>query len=269
MLRLNVVLRSLMTIAVVSSAPYVLGSESAPGADTTQSEPPALKSEIAQSRGLLAQLRYADLDQRMNAFQEAYRTGALDEFALLQEFTAFSIADPSMQGHFDAWVTAFPHSYAARLARGIYYFKSGIQTRGTRYAAHTTEQQMRGMKFYLDKAQPDLQASLALDAKPMVSYNYLIRIGMEIGQKESNRSLLDAALKLDPVALLARRPYLKSLETRWGGSLDQMLAFMDESRNAGLGNGQLAVLQQLIDAERQWLKRLPGGDESTVAASGT
>jgi hypothetical protein len=160
-----------------------------------------------------------------------------------------------LQSNFDAWLTVYPNSYAAHLARGIYYFKSGVQTRGKRYIEHTTQEQIRGMRLYLSKSRLDLQESLAMDTKPMVSYSYLIRVGMELGEADANRTLFDAALKLDSVALIARRPYLNSLETRWGGSLEVMLAFMQESRNAGLTDSQLAVLQQLVDGEREWLKR--------------
>jgi hypothetical protein len=66
-------------------------------------------------------------------------------------------------------------------------------------------------------------------------------------------------LKLDHVALIARRPYLNSLETRWGGSLNEMLAFMEESRDAGLSADQLSKLQPLVDAEREWLEKHPSG----------
>jgi len=223
------------------------------------------KDANALSRSLLRQGQYAVLDQRMNGFQQAYRDGMLDEFALLKDFGAFSVADPALASQFDAWVTAYPNSYAARAARGIYYFKSGVQTRGKRYVEHTTAAQLMGMRFYLAEARPDLQASLALDSKPMVSYNYLIRIGMELGEQDANRRLLEAALRLDPVALIARRPYLNSLETRWGGSLDEMLRFMQESRNAGLTDNQLALLEKLVDAERKWLDRRSAGQAEADA----
>jgi Domain of unknown function (DUF4034) len=220
---------------------------------------------VAQSRSLLSKGRYAELDQRMNGFQQDYRNGSLDEVTLLQAFGAFSIVDPALQSNFDAWIAAYPSSYAAHLARGICYFKYGVQTRGKRFIEHTTQEQIRGMRFYLSKSRLDLQTSLAMNAKPMVSYHYLIRIGMEFGELDANRALLDAALKLESVALIVRRPYLNSLETRWRGSLEAMLAFMHESRNAGLTDSQLAVLQKLVDGERERLKRRQRDVDSTTA----
>jgi beta-lactamase regulating signal transducer with metallopeptidase domain len=252
-----------VTAAVMLLAPVALGAALGLSQDTAQAEGAnAAQSEakraIAESRDLLKAERYAELDQRMNAFQEAYRTGALDELELLRDFNAFLLADPALATKFDAWLTAFPRSYPARIARGIYYFKCGVQTRGTRFAAHTTEEQFRGMKLYLEKSRQDFEASLAMDPKPMLSYNFLIRISMEHANHAGARNLLDTALSLDPTALLVRRPYMIALETRWGGSLNQMLDFLEQSRAAGLPDTKLANLQALVEAERKWLQHQSG-----------
>jgi tetratricopeptide (TPR) repeat protein len=252
-----------ITAAVTLLVPVALGAALAltpetvqtEGADAAQSQ---ARSAIAESRSLLKAGRYAELDQRMNGFQEAYRAGTLDELELQRAFNAFLLADPPLAAQFDAWLTSFPGSYAARVAHGIYYFKCGVQTRGTRFAAHTTEEQFRGMKLYLEKSRQDFEASLAMDPKPMLSYNFLIRISVEYARHADARSALDAALRLDPTALLARRPYMISLETRWGGSLNEMLDFLEQSRAAGLPEGKLANLQALIDGERKWLQHQTG-----------
>lgn len=225
------------------------------------------KISIELSRALLVQERYAELDERINGFQAAYEAGTLDDLALLHAIGSFVAVDPALERNFDAWIAAYPNSYAARLSRGIYYFKSGVQTRGKRYISHTTTEQIRGMQAYFAKAQSDLHDSLALNSKPVLSYNYLIRISMNGGNQERTRALLDQALKFDRVALAARRPYLKSLEARWGGSLNEMLAFMQESREAGLSADQLSELQALVDAEREWLKKHPDGSQQPAVDS--
>jgi beta-lactamase regulating signal transducer with metallopeptidase domain len=263
-----------VTAAVAVLLPIALGAGLSSTA-AAQDQPPQatdaqnrFKEDMALSRALLGQGRYAELDQRMTAFQEEYRAGTLDDLDLLREFNAFMQADPALAARFDAWLTAFPNSYSARLARGIYYFKCGVQTRGTRFTAHTTDEQIRGMKLYLEKSQQDVQASVALDPKPMLSYNFLIRIAMELGDRADKRHLLDTALSLDPIALLARRPYMISLETRWGGSLNQMLDFLQQSRDAGLTGAKLANLQALVDAERKWLQHYQSNKEPEPADSG-
>jgi len=223
---------------------------------------------VRLTRMLLRQERYGELDQRMNGFQYAYRSGSPNDEDLVQEFTAFELADPAMEPNLDAWIASYPNSYAAHLARGIHYFKSGVQTRGSQNYDHTTSEQLRGMQLYLQKARQDLQDSLALDPKPMASYGVLMRTNMQLGDQAAVRTLLDAALKLDAHALSPRRAYMRSIQTRFGGSLQQMIDFVQSSRAAGLTPGQLAVLQQFVDDERKWLEARSGlSDEGAVASN--
>jgi hypothetical protein len=159
-----------------------------------------------------------------------------------------------MEPNLDAWVSAYPTSYAARLARGTHYFKAGVQTRGAQFGDHTTSEQWRGMGIYLDKARQDLQESLTLDPKPLESYNVLMRVVMQLGEPQAVRQLFESAVALDPHTVIARMAYMRSLETRFYGSLDQMSALLQSSRDAGLSADQLAPLQKMVDMEREWLK---------------
>jgi beta-lactamase regulating signal transducer with metallopeptidase domain len=233
-----------------------------------QAQQSAIADDVRLTRTLLRQQRYEELDQRMNGFQYAYRSGSPSEEGLLQEFSAFELADPDMEPNLDAWIATYPNSYAAHLARGIHYFKSGVQTRGNQDYDHTTSAQLHGMQLYLEKARQDLQDSLALDPKPMVSYGILMRTNMQLGDQTAVRTLLNTALKLDPRALIPRRAYLRSIQTRWGGSLEQMIDFVQSSKAAALTPGQLADLQQFVDDERKWLEARNGlPNEGAVASN--
>ena len=232
--------------------PILLGATLAMTA-RAQAQQSDVAQDVRHTRLLLRRGSYAQLEERMNDFQAAYRRGALDDASLLQEFGAFELADPAMEPNLDAWVATYPTSYAAHLARGLHYFKAGVQTRGAQFGEHTTNEQWRGMQIYLDKARQDLQDSLTLESKPMLTYSLLMRIAMQRGEPQTEKTLLETALALDPQALVPRRAYMTSLETRWGGSLDKMIAFLQSSRDAGLSADQLAQLQKFIDAERVWL----------------
>ena len=140
-----------------------------------QAQQSAIADDVRLTRMLLRQERYGELDQRMNGFQYAYRSGSPNDEDLVQEFTAFELADPAMEPNLDAWIASYPSSYAAHLARGIHYFKSGVQTRVGQIYDHTTSEQLLGMQHYLEKARQDLQDLLALDPKPMASYGVLMR----------------------------------------------------------------------------------------------
>ena len=78
-----------------------------------------------------------------------------------------------------------------------------------------------------------------------------------------DRELLSAALQLDPISIMVRRPYMMTLETRWGGSLGEMTSFLEESRKAGLPADQLQSLGAMIDKERQWRNRNQPDDGSS------
>jgi Domain of unknown function (DUF4034) len=252
------------SIAPSAAQPASVGTPGAsdPLAPLTQAE----RDSRRESRALLEGDRYAELDARMNGFQQAYRDNSLDDVGLVREFAAFMVADPALEAKFAAWIQSYPRSYAARLSRGIYYVKCGTQTRGTKYMSHTTREQVQGMTHYLDKAQRDLEDSLALEPKPTASYRYLIKVGMEYGTKKKNRELLSAALQLDPISIMIRRTYMMTLETRWGGSLGEMTSFLEESRKAGVPADQLQSLGAMIDKERQWLNRnQPDGASSDTS----
>jgi tetratricopeptide (TPR) repeat protein len=216
---------------------------------------PAQKAARRESLDLLQAGRYVDLDARMNGFQQAYRSRAIDDLELLREFGAFARTDSALKDQLDAWVQEYPDSYAAHLARGIYYFKCGVVTRGTRYIARTPAEQIRGMTVYLTQARAELLASLPLDAKPLISYRYLIVIGMEFGERDGNRDWLEKAIALDQDSIVIRQPYMTSLETRWGGSLEAMQGFLDASRKDGASPDHLRMLAELIGRERRWLRK--------------
>ena len=110
------------------------------------------------------------------------------------------------------------------------------------------------MTAYLKQARVDLLASLPLDAKPLISYRYLIWIGTELGERDGNRKWLQKALALDQDSIVIRRPYMTSLETRWGGSIEAMQGFLDASRKDGASPDHVRILEELVGRERRWLR---------------
>jgi hypothetical protein len=253
--RLGVPRAAALTVAAaaVVLGPIAVGSVFAAAADAVPEAP--ARAAAQQLRDLLQRGQYVDLDQRMNGFQHAYEAHVLDEAGLLRAFAVFDVVDPALAVNFDTWVKSFPHSYAAHLARGTYYYTCGTQTRGGKGISHTTQAQLSGMDQYFAKAQHDLTDSLALTARPLLSYNVLIRMQMMAGSPQATRALLDSALKIDPTAMSVRRAYMRSLQTRWGGSLSQMQTFMAQTRKIGFTEDQLWTLEKLIDEERKWLAR--------------
>jgi hypothetical protein len=189
----------------------------------------------------------------MNGLQRAYEVGRLGDEPLLHHFRAFYDTDAALGGQYDAWISKYPRSYSAHLARGIYYRYLGLQARGTRYISETTREQLRMMSMYLAKAMQDYDESVALTEKPLITYHAILAVAMLNGDDGVARRMLDESVRIDPRNFVVRYKFFDTLQTRWGGSLAKMLDFRQTARAAGLSEGQLAYFDHMIAVERKWL----------------
>jgi len=205
-----------------------------------------------EAQALLQGNRFSELDRDFSALQSDYVQGRVGEEQVRDSFRAFYPTDPQLAAKFDAWVAQFPKSYVAHLARAIYYKKVGQEQRGGAYAADTTSEQFHNMEVAMKKSAQDLQLSLTLDPKPMLSLNHAIDIATFLGDPDSGRRFLDRALELDSEAFLVRVKYMGNLQSRWGGSPEEMQAFLDECRKAHLSKAHFDELESMVAVDRMW-----------------
>ncbi len=194
-----------------------------------------------QSYLMLSTKQYGELDQKLNRVLDQYANNEITAEELSAKFDTFS-KTPSLEPRFDEWVTAFPKSYSARLARGIFRATTAWEKRGNDLARNTTDSQFRGFKETLKDAQSDLLVSLDLYPRPVDSYRYLIRVskGLDLGNE---RDLLDAALKLDPTALDPRFEYFDAITPKWGGSARLMARFFEESSKSPMSDRNKRIIE--------------------------
>lgn len=159
-------------------------------------------------------------------------------------------------------VQRYPRSYAGRLARGIHYKRIGMEYRGQRYAAETRPWQFRQMEAYFRKAMTDLEVSVDLEAKPVLSYLYMMDIQKYSGPWsitvwlfrfnlfDPNQYTLWKALDVAPDSFIIRRKYMHTLEARWGGKNGAMAAFLAECKKAKLTAEEQNLLEALVHADR-------------------
>jgi TolA-binding protein len=187
-----------------------------------------------QSYLMLSTKKYKELDQRFKQYLDLYARSEITAEELSIKFETFS-KTPGLEPRYDEWVKAYPQSYSARLARGIYRVTDAWGKRGDQMAQRTTDDQFRGFNETLKDAQSDLMISITLYARPVDSYRYLIRIskGLSLG---TERDLLDAALKLDPKAYEVRSDYFDAITPRWGGDEEMMASFLDESNKSPMSD---------------------------------
>jgi hypothetical protein len=223
-------------------------------------DPPDTPEEIAsqhESLNLLRQSRYVELDGKMNSIQRSYESGTITDERLLHEFRAFYDTDPALAARYDGWVGRMPRSYSALVARGIYLRYVGKQARGSAYIEDTPRQQIETMSTYLAKAMRDYNASLTLTKKPLLTYHSIIAVTMldaVIGGDDLARRMLNESIRVDPRNFVVRYKYFASLQTRWGGSLQQMLDFERQVQSAGLSDAQLRSFANMLVAERRWVQ---------------
>lgn len=229
---------------------------------STQDQPPAAAlapPTQSETRALLNSNQFPELDRRFSLIQRNYKNGAITDEDLRAAFRVFYATDAALEPKYDAWVAQFPKSYVARLARGIYYKKVGRERRGSDSIGNTTDKQLQGMEAAFAKASQDLHASVGLDDKPLLTYLHAMDIGSYMGDSDQSRELLDLSLQLDPGNFIVREKYMNGLEPRWGGSVEQMYTFLEESRNAGLSAAHLQLLEGMI-VEDQALTLKDAGD---------
>jgi hypothetical protein len=90
---------------------------------------------------------------------------------------------------------------------------------------------------------------------------------MYLGETDEIRPLFDSANKIDRHNFIVRQAYMNSLQTRWGGNLDEMRQFMDECRTAQLSASQLQSLEAQVVEDEGWSKQYQEGDlDAAVSA---
>ncbi len=177
---------------------------------------------------------YGALEQRFRPYLDSYSNNKISAEELAWRFEVFSMMT-EIEPQLDAWVQAFPKSYTARLAGGIYHVTDAWKKRGELMGNRTSDEQMKGFRESLNKAQSDLTSSIPLYARPVDSYRYLIRVAKGLGNG-NERDMLDKALKVDPKAYDARTEYMDAIRPRWGGSEKEMTRFLEECNKSQMSD---------------------------------
>lgn len=225
-------------------------------ADPTIDPPPETTEETAINKmhnTFLREGNYAQLDKEMNQIQHEYEEGLRNDINLLHLSYAFYDTDPALETKFNEWIEMYPQSYAARTARGIYLRRIARTARGTAYVHETPKKQIDTMQYYLDLAMEDLQQSLLLSKKPLLTHYNILCIARLLGQRLLGNETLKVACKIDPKNFIIRYKYMGMLQTRWGGSLQEMQLFRKEINEVGFPNDQLQLFDDLISNDKNWL----------------
>ncbi|HEX9138364.1 MAG TPA: DUF4034 domain-containing protein [Steroidobacteraceae bacterium] len=222
--------------------------------------PPTDEETIA----LLMTDNFADLEQRYGAIQSAYREGRISEIDLRADFRTFLFTDESLSAHYEAWVWHSPGSYVAHLARGIYYKKIAQSHLSENDFLDAEDLRKASADPAMQLADRELNASLPLEAKPLMTYLHLINIRTFVGDQVGARKIIDQAMRLEPHSYVMSQNYMIALKTRWGGGVGEMQRFLRECQQSGLSADQLSKLGAIVAEEEAWTHRYV--DKDTDAA---
>jgi hypothetical protein len=229
----------------------ILGAPSLRAAESPPAPPPARAAgaDDVQPLAWLKSGNYAALEAHYSHQQQDYETGRISDEALYRSFRKLYEDSLDNEGSFDRWVQAYPSSYAAVLARGVYLYRIAWAVRGEKSISDTSANQIEAMKNHLQRSRPDLLASLKLTAKPYLSTLYLLNVATLQGTAAERRRWYEQGTAIDPNNALVRYRYMFSLRPRWGGSYPQMQDFLRQCEEQHLPPALLARLELLIHAD--------------------
>lgn len=193
-------------------------------------------------KALLENGKYEEVDSLFSACQKDYEEKIIGEEVIVDLFDNFDSTDMHIEDLTTEWIKLIPDSYSAYLARGIYYTNMGWLSRGYAYIDTTKKEQFDEMADYFSKAEKDLLKALELNPKLIVAYGELMSISMVGGKGKGERYWLEKAEQIDPSSFLIRKTYMYSLQPKWGGSLEEMKAFVGESEQYFAENPKLKIL---------------------------
>ncbi len=200
---------------------------------------------------LLSNHQFKLIEQCIRRAVAAYEKDCQKERQLGLLWEAFQRKDPFLEPHFNAYVAAFPDSYVAHMARGVYYIGIAWFKRGSAPISRTSQKQLEGLKKYLRRAEQDLLKVKQMQPGLPHVYAELIIIKMpRVKNKERIKEIAQEGLRHSPVSVSIRLSYLTSLLPRWNGSIEEMEAVVKKTKKHIKDNPALSVVCGRVLAEK-------------------
>jgi TPR repeat protein len=92
----------------------------------------------------------------------------------------------------------------------------------------------------------------------------LTNIRQYFGDPKGARQLLDRSIAIDPHNFIIRENYMNALQTRWGGSVNEMKAFLNECQHAGLAAEKFKALEAKVFEDEAYVHRYVDGDSNAA-----
>lgn len=193
---------------------------------------------------LLNSEKYDVLEKELSSLQSTYEKNPSTERNLLLALSAFKNSDPALKNKLEVWVREKKNSIFSHLALAMYHEHLGWLSRGSRWGKDTTSQQFSKMKAHFRKANDELQLVIAKNPKISIAYAVLISVNTLRKQK---LKYYNEGIKNNPLSSVIRTTYLNYLLPKWGGSFEEIEAFLAETKPLYKKNPNLAIEEGFLE----------------------
>jgi tetratricopeptide (TPR) repeat protein len=221
----------------------------------------------ADLRKLLVSGQFDVLDQQFSTLQARYESGLTSDEDLRAAFRVFYDTNPALASAYDHWVSAFPRSYVAHLVRGVYYTRIGENIPANQEPKLLPPSQIDRMEEAYRQGTADLNLSLSLNRRPILTYTYKLWITRAHHDVAESRRLLDLSLKIDSSNYIVRASYATAIETRWGGNQTMLTAFIEECGRAKLSERHMRLLESVVSDDQAWIHQFVDHDYRAAEAA--
>jgi len=192
---------------------------------------------------LLKERKYGELDALFSGYQTSYEDGKVSDETVKRAYVSFANSDPTLKPKLNEWTEHSPKACSAFLARGVYLRNLGFLAKPDGSTTEISKQDKEEMNRYLSAAMEDFRQALTLQPRVIPAYGELMAISRYLRRDDITRDLLNEALAVDPQSWSVRVEYLVSLQPRWGGSLEDMIAFIEETKPHYEADPKLRILE--------------------------
>ena len=200
------------------------------------------KDRIVELRTLLADGDLERLNTALADYQTLFEMDSFNEYKVYDAYRAFETTAPAYETHLNAWKDAFPNHHQPYLALGKYYYAKGWEARGNKFITETSQDQIRGMRTFLARAEEHLNTALAINPKLIVGHNLLIAIHNTLGDDDAEDRSIQQAVALFPDSFIIHSTAEWATTPRWGGDYPAMEAIARKAQADAATNPKLSAL---------------------------
>ena len=138
------------------------------------------------------------------------------------------VSDPTFEARLNEWVAQNKSDAVPLLVRAQYYYTMGWFERGDHFVKDTKVDHLAAFNDHMAKALSDIDAAISLNDRITFSYYLKLRVLHGSGPSEKFERAFQEAIARYPDYYSLYDIALGTLDPRWGGTIEEMYAFVDQ-----------------------------------------